>query len=161
MDSYRQKSSTVLHVCRRNVSRFSVVSAYSIESHVLEYHRRVVGSATFVSSTRCNLQQSSFKRGTRRRSCEETSFVSHAPELPASHPMTSVFSAAGVDAPFGPSLVFIPGAWHQPSCYDTVIALLTNVHQLRCLRVTLPSTQNNPLGYVQGRLKCGTRCGGD
>jgi hypothetical protein len=43
-----------------------------------------------------------------------------------------------------PTLVFIPGSWHKPSCYDKVIALLRDEHGVRCEKVTLPSTQDNP-----------------
>ncbi|KAF4343751.1 hypothetical protein FBEOM_2338 [Fusarium beomiforme] len=43
------------------------------------------------------------------------------------------------------SLVFIPGAWHRPSCYDKVTEPLQMRHHLRCISVTLPSTMDNPM----------------
>ncbi|OJJ45988.1 hypothetical protein ASPZODRAFT_2130593 [Penicilliopsis zonata CBS 506.65] len=42
------------------------------------------------------------------------------------------------------TLVFIPGAWHKPTCYDKVIALLQEQEDLRCVAITLPSTTDNP-----------------
>ncbi|UNI20178.1 hypothetical protein JDV02_006294 [Purpureocillium takamizusanense] len=39
-----------------------------------------------------------------------------------------------------PTLVFVPGAWHKPSCYDKIIPLLQERHKLRCIAITLPST---------------------
>ncbi|QGA13832.1 hypothetical protein EYB26_001483 [Talaromyces marneffei] len=43
-----------------------------------------------------------------------------------------------------PTLVFIPGAWHKPTCYDKVINLLEKEHQLKCISITLPSTSGDP-----------------
>lgn len=43
-----------------------------------------------------------------------------------------------------PTLVFIPGSWHKPICYDPVIRILQDQHNLKCTAVTLPSTSNNP-----------------
>lgn len=42
-----------------------------------------------------------------------------------------------------PTLVFVPGAWHKPTCYDKIIKLLQEKHKLRCTSVTLPSTTGN------------------
>jgi surfactin synthase thioesterase subunit len=42
-----------------------------------------------------------------------------------------------------PTLVFIPGSWHLPSCYDKLIRPLQDEHNIKCLKVTLPSTQDN------------------
>ncbi|KAF3920787.1 hypothetical protein ABW20_dc0105499 [Dactylellina cionopaga] len=42
-----------------------------------------------------------------------------------------------------PTLVFVPGAWHKPTCYGKIIKLLQE-HQLKCISVTLPSTTGNP-----------------
>lgn len=39
-----------------------------------------------------------------------------------------------------PTLVFVPGAWHQAKCYDRIIEPLRNEHHLKCVPVTLPST---------------------
>ncbi|PYH41104.1 alpha/beta hydrolase [Aspergillus saccharolyticus JOP 1030-1] len=39
-----------------------------------------------------------------------------------------------------PTLIFIPGSWHQPSCYGSVIKLLQTQHKLHCVAITLPST---------------------
>ncbi|KAH8805195.1 Alpha/beta hydrolase family-domain-containing protein [Xylogone sp. PMI_703] len=43
-----------------------------------------------------------------------------------------------------PTLVFVPGSWHQPTCYDKVIKLLREKHRLKCLAVRLPSTTGDP-----------------
>ncbi|CEJ58261.1 hypothetical protein PMG11_06925 [Penicillium brasilianum] len=42
----------------------------------------------------------------------------------------------------GPTLIFIPGSWHRPICYDPVIKLLEP--QYNCVAVPLPSTAHNP-----------------
>jgi len=39
-----------------------------------------------------------------------------------------------------PTLVFIPGSWHKATCYDKVIKLLRDQHNLKCVSITLPST---------------------
>lgn len=45
-----------------------------------------------------------------------------------------------------PAIIFIPGAWHKPSCYDKVISILQSSGQdIKCIPVTLPSTLDNPL----------------
>ncbi|KAL2210918.1 alpha/beta-hydrolase [Sarocladium strictum] len=46
--------------------------------------------------------------------------------------------------PTTPTLVFVPGAWHKPSCYDKVIAILQESYGLKCTAITLPSTLDNP-----------------
>lgn len=43
-----------------------------------------------------------------------------------------------------PTLVFIPGSWHKPNCYDKITTLLQNEHNLKCVSITLPSTVGNP-----------------
>ncbi|KAF3924626.1 hypothetical protein AA313_de0202723 [Arthrobotrys entomopaga] len=43
-----------------------------------------------------------------------------------------------------PTLVFIPGSWHKPTCYSKVITLLQDNHHLRCVGVTNPSTTGDP-----------------
>lgn len=43
-----------------------------------------------------------------------------------------------------PTLVFVPGAWHQPTCYDKIIKLLEGQHKLKCISITLPSTTGSP-----------------
>lgn len=43
-----------------------------------------------------------------------------------------------------PTLVLVPGSWHQPVCYDKIVKLLQEQHKLRCATVTLPSTLDNP-----------------
>lgn len=43
-----------------------------------------------------------------------------------------------------PTLVFVPGSWHKPTCYDKIIKLLEEEQKLKCIRVTLPSTSGNP-----------------
>ncbi|RDW70975.1 hypothetical protein BP6252_07538 [Coleophoma cylindrospora] len=39
-----------------------------------------------------------------------------------------------------PTLVFVPGSWHRPMCYDKIIEPLQEQYKLKCIRVTLPST---------------------
>lgn len=43
------------------------------------------------------------------------------------------------------SLVFVPGAWHKPSCYRKVMEQLQTQHHLRCIPVTLPTTMDDPM----------------
>ncbi|KFY34406.1 hypothetical protein V494_06801 [Pseudogymnoascus sp. VKM F-4513 (FW-928)] len=43
-----------------------------------------------------------------------------------------------------PTLVFVPGSWHKPTCYDKIIKQLEEQYKLKCVRVTLPSTSGNP-----------------
>ncbi|WYZ42504.1 hypothetical protein EsH8_VI_000203 [Colletotrichum jinshuiense] len=43
-----------------------------------------------------------------------------------------------------PTLLFIPGSWHKPSCYDKITSLLQKKHRLRCVSITLPSTTGDP-----------------
>jgi pimeloyl-ACP methyl ester carboxylesterase len=43
-----------------------------------------------------------------------------------------------------PTLVFVPGSWHKPTCYDKIIKLLQEQHKLKCISITLPSTAGNP-----------------
>ncbi|KAL4889502.1 alpha/beta-hydrolase [Aspergillus ambiguus] len=51
-----------------------------------------------------------------------------------------------------PTLVFIPGAWHRPTCYDKITKVLQNQHSLRCVSVTLPSTTGNPAATFKDDL---------
>ncbi|KAJ4354105.1 uncharacterized protein N0V89_005838 [Didymosphaeria variabile] len=43
-----------------------------------------------------------------------------------------------------PTLIFIPGSWHKPQCYEKVIKLLQDEHGFKCIAITLPSTAGNP-----------------
>lgn len=43
-----------------------------------------------------------------------------------------------------PTLVFVPGAWHKPTCYTKITKLLQAKHNLKCVSITLPSTTGNP-----------------
>ncbi|KAG8162375.1 hypothetical protein KVR01_008140 [Diaporthe batatas] len=43
-----------------------------------------------------------------------------------------------------PTLVFVPGAWHKPVCFDKVTNILQGRYKLECVSVTLPSTTGNP-----------------
>lgn len=43
-----------------------------------------------------------------------------------------------------PTLVFVPGSWHKPSCYKRIIRPLQEEHGIKCVSVTLPSTQDDP-----------------
>ncbi|OJJ00763.1 hypothetical protein ASPVEDRAFT_40294 [Aspergillus versicolor CBS 583.65] len=43
-----------------------------------------------------------------------------------------------------PTLIFIPGSWHKPTCYNKIITPLQNQHHLKCIAITLPSTTGTP-----------------
>src|SRR5688572_18616211 len=43
-----------------------------------------------------------------------------------------------------PTLLFIPGAWHKPTCYHKIIDILQQRHHIKCVTVTLPSTKGDP-----------------
>jgi pimeloyl-ACP methyl ester carboxylesterase len=43
-----------------------------------------------------------------------------------------------------PTLVFVPGSWHKPICYDKITKLLQEKYKLKCISITLPSTTGNP-----------------
>ncbi|KAJ5970992.1 Alpha/beta hydrolase family-domain-containing protein [Penicillium vulpinum] len=51
-----------------------------------------------------------------------------------------------------PTLVFIPGSWHKPTCYNEVIKLLQGQHRLKCISITLPSTTGNPAATFKDDL---------
>jgi pimeloyl-ACP methyl ester carboxylesterase len=51
-----------------------------------------------------------------------------------------------------PTLVFIPGAWHKPACYDKVVKLLHEKHKLKCISITLPSTTDDPAATFKDDL---------
>ncbi|EXK80131.1 hypothetical protein FOQG_15305 [Fusarium oxysporum f. sp. raphani 54005] len=66
------------------------------------------------------------------------------------------------------SLVFVPGAWHKPSCYGKVMEQLRNQHHLRCIPITLPTTMDNPMatfkddvGAVRSAIRQETENGRD
>lgn len=42
------------------------------------------------------------------------------------------------------TLIFVPGAWHRPSCYTKVIQGLEARFHLKCVSVSLPSTKGDP-----------------
>jgi pimeloyl-ACP methyl ester carboxylesterase len=42
------------------------------------------------------------------------------------------------------TLVFVPGSWHKPTCYNKVTKILQEKHKLKCVAITLPSTTGNP-----------------
>ncbi|EGD95979.1 hypothetical protein TESG_03441 [Trichophyton tonsurans CBS 112818] len=42
-----------------------------------------------------------------------------------------------------PTLVFIPGAWHKPTCFEKITNILSE-RNFKCVLVTLPSTQGSP-----------------
>lgn len=42
-----------------------------------------------------------------------------------------------------PSLVFVPGSWHQPTSYERIIEILQKEYHLKCIPITLPSTTGN------------------
>ncbi|KAI1360457.1 alpha/beta-hydrolase [Xylaria arbuscula] len=43
-----------------------------------------------------------------------------------------------------PTLVFVHGSWHQPSCYSKITKILQERHGLKCVAPALPSTSGNP-----------------
>ncbi|KAI0521615.1 alpha/beta-hydrolase [Xylaria bambusicola] len=43
-----------------------------------------------------------------------------------------------------PTLVFVHGSWHQPSCYNKITEILQGRHGLKCVSPALPSTAGNP-----------------
>lgn len=43
-----------------------------------------------------------------------------------------------------PTLVFVHGSWHQPSCYSKITKILQERHGLKCVSPALPSTTDNP-----------------
>ncbi|KAL3448750.1 alpha/beta-hydrolase [Aspergillus insuetus] len=51
-----------------------------------------------------------------------------------------------------PTLVFVPGSWHKPTCYDKIITLLQDQYKLRCISISLPSTANNPAATFKDDL---------
>lgn len=50
-----------------------------------------------------------------------------------------------------PILVFVPGSWHSPTCYDPVIKLLQP--KFKCIPVRLPSTAGNPAATFKDDLE--------
>ncbi|TPX12756.1 uncharacterized protein E0L32_000933 [Thyridium curvatum] len=56
-----------------------------------------------------------------------------------------------------PTLVFVPGSWHRPSCYSRIIEPLTRDHNLRCVSVTLPSTNGDPAATFKDDLDAAVR----
>lgn len=54
--------------------------------------------------------------------------------------------------PNSPTLVFIPGAWHNPICYEKIIKALQGHHKLKCVSVTLPTTAGNPAATFKDDL---------
>ncbi|KAJ5623735.1 hypothetical protein N7510_000044 [Penicillium lagena] len=49
-----------------------------------------------------------------------------------------------------PSLIFVPGSWHKPKCYDPIIKLLQP--NLKCIAITLPSTSGSPAASFKDDL---------
>ncbi|CAG8385376.1 unnamed protein product [Penicillium salamii] len=43
-----------------------------------------------------------------------------------------------------PTLIFIHGSWHQPTCYDPIIKLIEAQQRSKCISIALPSTTGNP-----------------
>jgi pimeloyl-ACP methyl ester carboxylesterase len=43
-----------------------------------------------------------------------------------------------------PTLLFVPGSWHKPTCYSKIIEILNTRHRFRCVAITLPSTRGDP-----------------
>ena len=55
-------------------------------------------------------------------------------------------------SPSTPTLVFVPGSWHKPTCYDKIIKILREQHGLKCVAVTLPSTTGDPAATFKDDL---------
>lgn len=51
-----------------------------------------------------------------------------------------------------PTLVFTPGAWHQPTCYNKVMKALKEQHGINCTSFSLPSTSGNPRATFKNDL---------
>ncbi|KAL4863186.1 hypothetical protein BDV12DRAFT_206716 [Aspergillus spectabilis] len=51
-----------------------------------------------------------------------------------------------------PTLLFIPGSWHKPSCYDKITNVLESQYNFQCISVTLPSTTGNPAATFKDDL---------
>ncbi|PYI00183.1 alpha/beta-hydrolase [Aspergillus ellipticus CBS 707.79] len=51
-----------------------------------------------------------------------------------------------------PTLLLIPGSWHQPTCYNKITTLLLEKHHLKCISITLPSTTGNPSATFKDHL---------
>ncbi|PLB55672.1 alpha/beta-hydrolase [Aspergillus steynii IBT 23096] len=51
-----------------------------------------------------------------------------------------------------PTLIFIPGSWHKPLCYDPLIQILQDQHGLKCTAVALPSNSENPAATFKDDL---------
>ncbi|KAL7951494.1 Alpha/beta hydrolase family domain-containing protein [Trichoderma barbatum] len=67
-----------------------------------------------------------------------------------------------------PTLVLVPGAWHTPACYNKIVKLLQEKHNLKCISVTLPSTTGDPAATFKDDLDAArkaisgeTSCGRD
>ncbi|SPO03242.1 uncharacterized protein DNG_05924 [Cephalotrichum gorgonifer] len=51
-----------------------------------------------------------------------------------------------------PTLVFVPGAWHKPTCYGKITKILEEKHKLKCVLVTLQSTTGSPAATFKDDL---------
>ena len=51
-----------------------------------------------------------------------------------------------------PTLVFVPGSWHKPSCYSKITKPLQDRYNLRCVSVTLPTTAGDPAATFKDDL---------
>lgn len=51
-----------------------------------------------------------------------------------------------------PTLVFIPGAWHNPICYEKITKPLQGDHKLKCVSITLPTTSGDPAATFKDDL---------
>ncbi|KAJ5888307.1 alpha/beta-hydrolase [Penicillium taxi] len=43
-----------------------------------------------------------------------------------------------------PTLLFIPGSWHKPECYQKVIKIIQEQSELQCVSISLPSNSGDP-----------------
>jgi pimeloyl-ACP methyl ester carboxylesterase len=52
-----------------------------------------------------------------------------------------------------PTLVFIPGAWHKPTCYVKVIEILQKQYEIKCVSLVLPTTADDPAATFNDDLE--------
>ncbi|KAK8109336.1 hypothetical protein PG984_015137 [Apiospora sp. TS-2023a] len=51
-----------------------------------------------------------------------------------------------------PTLILVPGSWHQPACYDKIVKILHGTYRLKCVGVTLPSASDNPAATLKNDI---------
>ena len=56
-----------------------------------------------------------------------------------------------------PVLVFVPGAWHKPACYEKLIQVLKSNHNVACVSITLLSTLGDRNATFEDDLQAARR----